>query len=125
MTYHLFPVLFGLVVWWASTVLIVYLDGLPRKTFKWSLVGATAVLAASLWGLWASARSPTVGGAYAAFACGVFAWGWQEISFYMGAARGSSRARKAAAAGPTSATRSRPACGTSWPSSHRPQPSWR
>lgn len=88
MTFHLYPVLFGLFVWWSSTVLIVYLDGLPQKTFKWSLIGATVVLAASLWGLWASARSPTVGGAYAAFASGVFAWGWQEISFYMGAVTG-------------------------------------
>ena len=88
MTYHLYPVLFGLVVWWASTVLIIFLDGLPRSTFKWSMAGATAVLALALWGLWASSRHATPAAAYAAFACGVLAWGWQEMSFYMGVVTG-------------------------------------
>ena len=39
MTEYLFPALFALVVWWASTVLIIYLDGLPQKTFKYSMIG--------------------------------------------------------------------------------------
>ncbi len=93
MTYHLYPVLFGLVVWWASTVLIIFLDGLPRSTFKWSMAGATAVLAAAIWGLWASSRNATPAGAYAAFACGVLAWGWQEMSFYMGVVTGPRKAQ--------------------------------
>ena len=84
MSHYLFPVIFALLVWWLSTGMIIYLDGLPRWTFRWSLLGATAVLAASLYGLSASAADTTVRGAYAAFTCGLFAWGWQEISFYMG-----------------------------------------
>ncbi|MBE7217470.1 MAG: DUF3623 domain-containing protein [Caulobacteraceae bacterium] len=84
MTLHLLPVLFGLAVWWGTTVLVVFLDGLPRRTFRWSLAGATAVLALALAGLWVSARAPTTAGAYAAFACGVLVWGWCELSFYTG-----------------------------------------
>ena len=93
MTYHLYPILFGLVVWWASTVLIIFLDGLPRSTFKWSMAGATAVLAAAVWGLAVSSRDATPTGAYVAFACGVLAWGWQEMSFYMGVVTGPRKAQ--------------------------------
>ncbi len=79
-----FPILFDLFVWWFSTGLIIYLDGLPRRTFRWSMLGATALLAASLYGLALSADDTSVRGAYIAFTCGMLAWGWQEISFYMG-----------------------------------------
>ena len=93
MTYHLYPLLFGVVVWWASTVLIIFLDGLPRSTFKWSMAGATIVLAAAIWGLAVSSRSATPAAAYAAFTCGVLAWGWQEMSFYMGVVTGPRKAQ--------------------------------
>ena len=84
MIHYVFPALFALFVWWFSTGVIIYLDGLPRRTFRWSMIGATAVLALSLWRLEAGAADTTVRGAYVAFTCGLFAWGWQEISFYMG-----------------------------------------
>jgi putative photosynthetic complex assembly protein 2 len=84
MTTYGLPILFSLFVWWFSTGIIIYLDGLPRSTFKWSLLGATVVFAASIWGLWATANDTTTQGAYLAFTCGLLAWGWQEISFYMG-----------------------------------------
>lgn len=79
----IWPALFALFAWWASTGLIVYLDGLPRRTFKWSMAGATAILAAALYGVWATADDTTVAGAYLAFTSAVFVWGWIEISFYM------------------------------------------
>jgi putative photosynthetic complex assembly protein 2 len=93
MMYHLYPFLFGLAVWWASTVLIIFLDGLPRKTFKWSMLGATAVMAAALYGIAWSASRATPLGAYVAFACGVLAWGWQEMGFYMGVVTGPRKAQ--------------------------------
>ena len=46
-----FPALFALFVWWFSTGAIMYLDGLPRRTFKWSMIGASLILAISLWGV--------------------------------------------------------------------------
>lgn len=81
---YVLPALFALVVWWASTVAIIWLDGLPQKTFKYSMIGATVVFALSLWGLNWSAEDTSVTGAYYAFTFGLLAWGWQEMSFYMG-----------------------------------------
>lgn len=89
---YLLPTLYALFVWWFSTGVIIYLDGLPARTFRWSMAGATIVLVASIYGLSASAETATVGGAYAAFSYGLLAWGWQEISFYMGFVTGSRRA---------------------------------
>ncbi len=84
MSLYVFPALFALFVWWFSTGVIMYLDGLPARTFKWSMLGATVLLAASLYGLHATGSDTSVSGAYAGFTCGLLAWGWQEISFYMG-----------------------------------------
>lgn len=84
MTAYLWPILFALFVWWFSTGAIIYLDGLPMKTFKWSMAGATAILAASLAGLAISSGDVSVQGAYVAFASALGVWAWHEISFYMG-----------------------------------------
>jgi len=78
------PILYTLFLWWFSTGAILYLDGLPRRTFVWSMAGATALLGASLWGAAASGAAATATGAYLAFACGLVVWGWQLVSFYMG-----------------------------------------
>ena len=86
-----FPALFALFVWWFSTGAIMYLDGLPRRTFKWSMIGASLILAISLWGIQATCRDLSVRGAYLAFTFGLLAWGWQEISFYMGYVTGPRR----------------------------------
>jgi hypothetical protein len=82
-TYAL-PVLYTLLLWWASTGVILYLDGLDRRTFIWSMAGATVLLGVALWGAAVTGAISTAGGAYFAFACGLTAWGWQLVSFYMG-----------------------------------------
>ena len=84
MSTYAFPALFALFVWWLSAGIIIFLDGLPRRTFRWSMLGATLLMAASLYGLAATSHDATVAGAYRAFTFGLLAWGWQEISFYMG-----------------------------------------
>ncbi len=84
MSEYVYPALFALFIWWFSTGVIIYLDGLPRRTFRWSMLGATVVLGGSLYGLAVSSADTSVTGAYIAFTCGLLAWGWQEISFYMG-----------------------------------------
>ena len=89
---YVLPALFALFVWWFSTGAIMYLDGLPRRTFRYSMIGATVLLFASFWGLQASAHDTTLKAAYCAFSCGLLAWGWQEISFYMGYVTGPRRA---------------------------------
>jgi putative photosynthetic complex assembly protein 2 len=78
------PALHGLLIWWVSTCLILFLDGLPKWTFRWSMAGATLVLGGALYGLLVSANDASVTGAYIAFSCGVLIWAWLEMSFYMG-----------------------------------------
>lgn len=78
------PALFAIFVWWFSTGVIIFLDNLPRHTFRWSMLGATVVLIVSLYGLSVTAAEATVTGAYLAFTFGLLAWGWQQLSFYTG-----------------------------------------
>jgi putative photosynthetic complex assembly protein 2 len=78
------PVLYTLLLWWFSTGVILYLDRLNRSTFKWSLLGATALLAICVWGSAVTSADSTASGAYLAFACGLLIWGWQLLSFYTG-----------------------------------------
>ena len=76
--------LYALFIWWFSTGLIILLDNLPPRTFRWSMAAGTAVFAAALCGLAASGADTSTAGAYLAFTCAVLAWGWQEMSFFMG-----------------------------------------
>jgi len=85
------PILFTLLLWWVSTGAILYLDGLPRRTFVYSMAGATALLGLSVWGLAATGSDLSARGAYLAFACGLLVWGWQLVSFYMGYVTGPRR----------------------------------
>lgn len=81
---HLLAASCAVFLWWFGTGLIFYLNGRRRETFGRSMLGATAMLAAALYGLWASASVATAAGAYAAFACAVTAWGWLELGFLTG-----------------------------------------
>jgi putative photosynthetic complex assembly protein 2 len=82
------PLLFSLLVWWAATAVVMFLDGLPRSTFRRTLLGATVVQLVALYGLWVTRQDPSVAGAYIAFACAVATWGWQEVFFLTGAITG-------------------------------------
>lgn len=86
-----YPVLYTLLVWWFSTGLILYLDGLPRRTFRWSMLGVTLVLLLAGYGLILSSTDTSVASAYIAFTCGVLVWAWVEMSFLMGIITGPRR----------------------------------
>lgn len=91
MTTVLLPALCALVLWWFSTGVIIYLDGLPVRTFRWSMIGATGLLVAALFGLVQSTQDTSIAGAYLAFGCTLVIWGWLEMSFYMGYVTGPRR----------------------------------
>jgi putative photosynthetic complex assembly protein 2 len=78
------PAIFTLLLWWFSTGLIIYLDGLRRETFRWTMLGATTLLLAGLFGLHALARETSAAGAWLGFICGVLCWAWIEIAFLTG-----------------------------------------
>jgi putative photosynthetic complex assembly protein 2 len=80
--------LFTVFVWWFTTGAIIYLDGLPRRTFAVSMTIATLVLTVALYGLSVTRGDTTVTGAYVAFTCALLAWGWNEMGFLMGVITG-------------------------------------
>lgn len=92
-TDYALPALFTVLAWWGSTALLFYLNNLPRASFRWSMLGATVIASVSLHGLAISSTQPTVTGAYLAFTCAVLAWGWLQMSFYMGFITGPRTAR--------------------------------
>lgn len=78
------PALFAAMLWWTLTGVILFLDGLPRETFRWSLLGATITLLIALHALHASAGISGPAACYAAFTAAILVWAWVEMSFLMG-----------------------------------------
>ena len=91
MTQFLLPVLYTLFVWWFSTGAILYLDGLPRWTYKWSMLWATVLAAIAFVGIAVTASDTRTTGAYLAFTCAIVIWGWKEMAFLMGFVTGPRR----------------------------------
>jgi len=85
-------IVFSTFLWWFSTGIIFYLNARPVHTFRWSMLAATLVLAAALYGLWTSAASTTVSSAFVSFSCGLLIWGWHTMSYYMGIVTGPRKA---------------------------------
>ena len=78
------PALYCLFVWWFSTGVIVFLNNLPPRSFRWSFGACTAIAAVAFYRLAAVGHDHSVAGAYAAFTYGVLVWGWHEMAFFMG-----------------------------------------
>jgi putative photosynthetic complex assembly protein 2 len=91
MVEHLLPAFFAMLLWWGGTGVILVLDGLRRETFRWTLLGATLLLATGLLGLSVSAADPTPLGAYTAFTCAILVWAWIEVTFLTGVLTGPRR----------------------------------
>ena len=91
MSLYLHPIAYTLFVWWFSTGVILYLNGLPRWTHRWTMLGATVLLGLALLGLAATRNDTRVTGAYLAFTCTVLVWAWQEVAFLLGYVTGPRR----------------------------------
>ena len=78
------PASYAALVWWFATGIILFLDGMPRRTFPWSMGAATAAVGSVAVELHASATDVSAAGAYTAFTCAILVWGWLEMSFLMG-----------------------------------------
>ena len=89
---HAAPTLFALFVWWVGTGVVLYLDSLPARTFRWSLMGSLGALAAALYGLILSAEGTEITDAYLAFGCAVALWGCLEMTYFMGLLTGPRKA---------------------------------
>jgi putative photosynthetic complex assembly protein 2 len=84
MTLLLVSIAVALLAWWLSTGAVIYLDGLPRRTFPWTMVIATLLMVAGIILVAGVRDSSSVSAAYLSFLGGFLAWGWQEVSFYTG-----------------------------------------
>lgn len=78
------PALYVLFAWWFGTGAILYLDGLPRRTFGWTMLATTVLAAIAVVGLVVSASDTRLTGAYLAFTCALMLWAWQEVAFLLG-----------------------------------------
>jgi len=78
------PILYALLFWWFSTGVILYLDGLPQRSYRWSMLGASLLALPALAGVAVTAELATPAGAYLAFTCALLVWAWVEMSFLMG-----------------------------------------
>jgi putative photosynthetic complex assembly protein 2 len=88
MTDHVAAALFVLALWWTSTGAILWVDGLPKSTFRFSIGGATVLALAGLFGLWWSSHLASTFAAYVAFSCALAIWAWHELSFLLGIVTG-------------------------------------
>jgi putative photosynthetic complex assembly protein 2 len=84
MSDYLLPFGFALFVWWSSTGIILFLNHLPGSSYRWSMLGATVVLVACLYGLTHTGEYATEAGAMVAFVQAVLIWAWLEMSYFMG-----------------------------------------
>jgi len=88
----LWPVAFAAFVWWFATGIVLLLDGLPTRTFRWSLAISTLLAGVGLAGLIKSAAVDGVMASYVAFASAVLVWGWHELAFLTGLITGPRKA---------------------------------
>jgi putative photosynthetic complex assembly protein 2 len=78
------PVLYALGLWWFSTGVVLYLDNLPGRTFGWTMLAGSAVLAVVVFALVVTSTSTSLVSAYVAFTAGVIIWGILEMSYFTG-----------------------------------------
>ncbi len=83
--------IFTVLVWWLSTGVILYLNGLPRATHPALMAAATVVLGIALVGVAVSASDTRVSGVYIGFSATIAVWGWQELGFLLGYVTGPRR----------------------------------
>ena len=93
------PVLFAIFIWWFSTGVVLLLNGMPRTTFRWSVLISSVLAATALYGLSYTSGTLSVVNAYCAFTCALLVWGWHELTFLTGWLTGPRQQACAAASG--------------------------
>jgi len=75
---------YAAICWWFGTGIILWLDRLPPRSFRWSLSGWSVLLVLSFWGVSESMKSVSVNNAYLGFGSVIVMWGWHELAFLTG-----------------------------------------
>lgn len=79
---------YALFLWWFSTGVILYLNGLPQRTYRASLLVATLLMLALVALVFLVRDRQDLWGAYLGFTAGVLIWGWLEMVYFMGLVTG-------------------------------------
>jgi putative photosynthetic complex assembly protein 2 len=82
------PAIVGILVWWISTGLVLFLVWRPLAMRRLSMAVMTAVLPFALYALSASSSVTTTEAAYTGFAAALVLWAWHEMSFLLGIVTG-------------------------------------
>jgi putative photosynthetic complex assembly protein 2 len=85
-------ILYALFLWWFSTGVILFLNRLPPSSYRWSLLGGTMLGGLAVAIAIGVADRPDTLGAYLGFTSGVLIWGWLEMTYFMNAITGPSKA---------------------------------
>jgi putative photosynthetic complex assembly protein 2 len=91
MTDVLLPLAFAIGMWWASTGVILYLNGFAVPTLAWSLIGIGAVGCGGLAAIAHHAAQTTTAAAYWSFAGAVLVWAVPTAAFFFGTVTGPRR----------------------------------
>lgn len=83
-TDHAIAIATVVVVWWASTGLVLRLVWLPSSTHRVSMAVFSVLAVLGGWGALASASMDTTVGAYLGFASALAVWAWHELAFLLG-----------------------------------------
>ncbi len=77
----LLAALFG---WWFCTGIILFLNHLPTRTYRWSILGATILMVLSVFTVSTVGDDLSRKGVLLSFVQGLLVWGWLEITYLMG-----------------------------------------
>lgn len=84
MSLYLGVIAFALFSWWFSTGLVLFLNHLAIRSYRWSLTVISAVSVGSLATLPLTATMTDVPGVLLAFTQGLLIWAWLELTYFMG-----------------------------------------
>ena len=76
--------LFAIFIWWFSTGIVLLLNGMQRKSYRWSLLISSLLGLTALYALAHTARQTGTAAVYCAFTSALLVWGWHELSFLTG-----------------------------------------
>jgi putative photosynthetic complex assembly protein 2 len=71
-------------IWWFSTGIVLLLNGMQRRAYRWSLMASSLLGLTALYALVHSARQTDAASVYCAFTSALLVWGWHELSFLTG-----------------------------------------
>lgn len=81
-----------LVLWWASTGLVLFLVRRPPASYGMTVCVASALAALAVVGVWCVGDADGPAGALLGYVSGLMLWGWLEVTFLTGRLTGPNRA---------------------------------